>query len=81
MKLYPTAYFIREYKKLTPQLQKKTDKALKFLLQNLHHPSLKAKKYDEKGDIWQARVDDNYRFYFLMRSRTYILLEVKSHPK
>lgn len=25
-----------------------------FLAVNLRHPSLKAKKYDEKRDIWQA---------------------------
>jgi hypothetical protein len=35
-----------------------------FLLQDLHYPSLRAKKYDERNDIWQARVNRNWRFYF-----------------
>jgi len=80
MRFYPTSHFVREYKKLSPQLQNKIDKALKFLLQNLRHPSLRAKKYDKKRGIWQARVNDNYRFYFLIKKDVYILLEVKPHP-
>jgi len=81
MRLYPTEHFVQEYEQLSQQLQKKTDKAMRFLLQNLRHSSLKAKKYDEKRGIWQARVNRNYRFYFLIKGNTYILLEVKLHPK
>jgi mRNA interferase RelE/StbE len=39
-------------------------KQVKFLEQNLHHPSLRAKKYDEANDRWQARVNKDWRFYF-----------------
>jgi len=35
-----------------------------FLERNLQHPSLHAKKYDEKSDLWQARVNQDWRFYF-----------------
>jgi mRNA-degrading endonuclease RelE of RelBE toxin-antitoxin system len=31
-------------------------KQLRFLEDNLLHPSLPAKKYDEAADLWQARV-------------------------
>ena len=31
-------------------------KQVGLLVQNLHHPSLHAKKYDESNDQWQARV-------------------------
>jgi len=31
-------------------------KQLRFLVQNLHHPSIRAKKYDESKDLWQGRV-------------------------
>ncbi len=31
-------------------------KQIRLLGQNLHHPSLRAKKYDEAQDLWQARV-------------------------
>ena len=29
-------------------------KQIRFLAENLHHPSLRAKKYDESQDLWQA---------------------------
>jgi mRNA interferase RelE/StbE len=54
---------------------------LAFLLSNLRHPSLRAKKYDEAIDIWQARVDDGYRFYFQIDGETYLLLSIIPHPK
>jgi mRNA-degrading endonuclease RelE of RelBE toxin-antitoxin system len=61
--------------------QAESDKQLAFLLSNLRHPSLRAKKYDEANDIWQARVDDGYRFYFQIDGETYILLSIIPHPK
>jgi mRNA-degrading endonuclease RelE of RelBE toxin-antitoxin system len=54
---------------------------LTFLLSNLRHPSLRAKKYDEAQDIWQARVDDDYRLYFMIQGDSYILLSIIPHPK
>jgi plasmid maintenance system killer protein len=52
-----------------------------FLLQDLHHPSLHAKKYDESRDIWQGRVNDNWRFYFKIIGDVYLIEEIKKHPK
>jgi len=48
-----------------------------------HEPStsLRAKKYDEANDIWQARVDDGYRFYFQIDGETYLLLSIISRSK
>ncbi len=47
----------REQVSSAPQhVQKALDKQLRFLLEDLRHPSLRAKKYDEATDIWQARV-------------------------
>lgn len=79
MRIHPTEHFTERYEQLPQQLQKKIDKALRFLLRDLHHPSLRAKKYDEARDIWQARVDEKYRLYFLIKKDTYILLNIKPH--
>jgi mRNA-degrading endonuclease RelE of RelBE toxin-antitoxin system len=56
-------------------------KQVRFLEQNLHHPSLRAKKYDEVKDIWQARVNDGWRFYFRIVDDTYQIVHVRRHPK
>lgn len=76
-----TLRFHRQYKKLSEDRQAKFDKQLAFLISNLRHPSLRAKKYDEANDIWQARVDDGYRFYFQIEGETYLLLSIIPHPK
>lgn len=76
-----TLRFRKQYQKLSKYRQAKFDKQLAFLLSNLRHPSLRAKKYDEAQDIWQARVDDDYRFYFKIQGDSYILLSIIPHPK
>jgi hypothetical protein len=52
-----------------------------LLAGNLHHPSLRAKKYDETNDIWQARVNRDWRFYFMIVDDAYVILDVTPHPK
>ena len=61
--------------------QRAFEKQLRFLVGNLHHPSLRAKKYDEGRDLWQARVNRNWRFYFRIVGDTYIITDVMAHPK
>jgi mRNA-degrading endonuclease RelE of RelBE toxin-antitoxin system len=64
-----------------PAVRKAFRKQLRFLAENLHHPSLRAKKYDEARDIWQARVNGDWRFYFKIVDDTYRLENLKKHPK
>jgi mRNA interferase RelE/StbE len=66
---------------LTPQLRKAVYKQVKLLEQNLRHPSLRAKKYDESRDIWQARVNKDWRFYFLIRDGVYYIIDIIPHPQ
>jgi hypothetical protein len=61
MKLARTKHFVRNYGKAPQEVQRAFDKQSSFLLQNLHHPSLRAKKYDETKNLWQARVNDSWR--------------------
>ena len=72
--------FERSYADAPLQIQKLFDRKLALLVQNLRHPSLRAKKYDEARDIWQARVDRAWRFYFQIRGDTYYLLNITPHP-
>ncbi|MGH9626933.1 MAG: hypothetical protein ACRD7E_01000, partial [Bryobacteraceae bacterium] len=57
------------------------DKQTKFLILDLHHPSLHAKKYDEAADVWQARVNRDWRFYFTIEGKTYLIHKLIPHPK
>lgn len=64
-----------------PAIRKAFSKRLAFLERDLHHPSLRAKKYDEARDIWQARVNRDWRFYFKIVGDSYIIQDVIAHPK
>jgi mRNA-degrading endonuclease RelE of RelBE toxin-antitoxin system len=81
MRSYLTPRFLRLYADVPAHIQKAFDQKLKFLLQNLRHPSLRAKKYDEARAIWQARVNGGWRFYFSIEGDTYILHSIRPHPK
>jgi len=81
MKLDYTERFIKSLEDAPPAVQKAFYKQSRLLLENLRHPSLRAKKYDEERDIWQARVTRDWRVYFKIKGDTYYLLEVIPHPK
>ena len=74
-----TARFERSYGDAPAAIQRAFDKQLAFLLANLRHPSLRAKKYD--AERWQARITRDWRFYFRIEGDTYILLDMMPHPK
>jgi mRNA interferase RelE/StbE len=71
----------RDYVDLTPRLQRAVKKQFDFLAQSIRHPSLRAKKYDETNDVWQARINDDYRFYFHIAGDEYRILRIIPHPK
>jgi hypothetical protein len=56
------------------------DKQSEFLVTNLRHPSLHAKKYDESANLWQARVNRDWRFYFLIQKDAYVIVAIVPHP-
>ncbi len=67
--------------KLPIEIQKKFYKQAEYLLKDIRHPSLHAKKYYETDNTWQARIDKNFRFYFKIKEDTYILIAITKHPK
>jgi mRNA interferase RelE/StbE len=81
MELVRSVRFERSYAKASQQIQRAFDKQSLLLLENLHHPSLRAKKYDESQNLWQARVNKSWRFYFLIQDDMYYLVDIIPHPK
>jgi plasmid maintenance system killer protein len=73
--------FLRSYAKAPAQVRKQFDKQANLLFQDRNHPSLCTKKYDETRGIRQARVNQNWRFYFTIEGEIYYLHEIKPHPK
>jgi mRNA interferase RelE/StbE len=56
-------------------------KQLTFLMADLRHPSLRAKKYSGVDNLWQARVNQEWRFYFRIIDDTYFITSIIPHPK
>jgi plasmid maintenance system killer protein len=71
----------KDYDSLQPNVRKAFDKQARLLAANLLHPSLHAKKYDEAQDLWQARVNKAWRFYFKIEDDAYIIVGIVPHPK
>lgn len=62
-------------------IQKKALRQLKFLVSNLRHPSIRAKKIIGSDDIWEGRVDKFYRFTFKMEDDEIRLRRVGRHDR
>jgi len=71
----------QDYDGLQPQIRKAFDKQVRLLAADLRHRSLRAKKYDESRDLWQARVTKDWRFYFVIQNDTCIVTRIIPHPK
>ena len=76
-----TATAVKDYTEAPAAAQKAFDKQVKLLLENFRHPSLRVKKYDELRNVWQARVNRDWRFYFIITGDTYLILNIIPHPK
>jgi len=81
MKLVRSIRFERSYAKAPQRVQRAFDKQSLLLVENLSHPSLHAKKYDEANDLWQARVNKDWRFYFRIVDSVYYIVDIIRHPK
>ncbi len=71
----------RDFADLSPDLKARARKQLDLLSGNLRHPSIQAKKYHESNDVWQGRVNRDYRFYFQIVADDYVIVRIIPHPK
>jgi hypothetical protein len=61
-----------------PEIQKAFGKQLTNLLRDLRHPSLRAKRYEERAGLWQARINDDWRMFFTIERDP--LCAASDHP-
>ena len=78
MRLVFALPFQRDYRSLPAEVQRALDKALKFLLENPRHRSLRAKKIPGT-EIWYARVSRAYRFTFQLEADVIMLRRAGTH--
>ena len=81
MRLIHTARFEKDYSTAPTDVQRAFDKQERLLADNLQHPSLHVKKYDESTGLWQSRVNRSWRFYFTIEGDAYVLHTIIAHPK
>ena len=55
------------------------DRQLRYLVQDLRHPGLRAKKVSGLDDVWEGRVDIHYRFTFQINEGMIYLRSVGLH--
>ena len=70
----------KSYRAASPTIQSAVQKQVLLLASNIRHPSLRAKKYDEGEDVWQARISRDWRMFFIIRGDTYHILDITEHP-
>jgi mRNA-degrading endonuclease RelE of RelBE toxin-antitoxin system len=81
MKLRFTELLRKNYESAPGPVRKAFEKQMKLLAADLRHPSLRAKKYDVVNNVWQGRVNRDWRFYFTIESDPYTIIALTPHPK
>jgi len=86
MKVTRTEPFKRDFQRLPDPIKRRTDTALRLLLSNPHHPSLRIKKVKGKilqgyENIFEGRITRDYRFFFLVETDTHTLLRCGRHEE
>ena len=81
MKLDYTQKALEILGKIPLPIRKAFYKQAAFLVRDLRYPSLHAKKYAEASDVWQARINNDWRFYFLIENDVYVIVDISKHPK
>lgn len=66
---------------LPPRMADRLGKQLGLLAANLRHPSIDAEKCGGLEDVWQGRVNRDFRFYFRIEDDAFLILRIIPHPK
>jgi mRNA-degrading endonuclease YafQ of YafQ-DinJ toxin-antitoxin module len=86
MKILTKGPFKRDFQKLPDVIKRRTEAALRLLLSNPHHPSLRIKKVKSKvikgySNVFEGRITRDYRFFFLIEKDAYTLLRCGRHEE
>ena len=68
------------YQKLNPTIKNKANKKFLLLDIDIHHQQLNSKKM-KATNRWEARIDYQYRFTFIIEGQTILILSVGPHDE
>jgi len=76
--VYPRP-FAKQYKKLPAKVREKFDRQLRRLVKDPQHPFLRARKMVNREEVWEARIDIQYRFTFQFNDEDIVLRSIGTH--
>lgn len=84
MTIAVTDGFKKDFRRLPEQIQVTAIKAIGLLTKDLYHPSLHVKKVKGEilkgySNIFECRININYRILFLIEPDSYVLLRCGKH--
>jgi len=80
-KVTRTKSFLKDYKALPKNIQKRVKKSLMLFASDITHPSLRIKKTKSREDIWEGTITTQYRFTFQIVGDSYLLRRVGKHKE
>lgn len=81
MKVHESVGFKGDLKLLPHRIQKKFLKQIKLLVTHFFYPSLHTKKIQGQENVWEARVDLQYRFRFEKLEDDIYLISMGPHDE
>ena len=79
MRIRKSKRFQEDFARLPRPIQERARKQLALFLNGPQHPSLRAKKMQGRGDVWEARVSSGYRFTFTISGDLVVLRRIGPH--
>jgi mRNA interferase RelE/StbE len=74
-----TKKFKKGYRMLPKEVQSNFDKKLSLFLENMFHPSIRAKRIQGTKNRWEGSITMNYRFTFELVENTVIFRTIGTH--
>jgi len=79
VRLVKTRSFIADYEALPAEVRRRVDQKLRFLAENIAHPSPRVKRVRRWEGVLEGSVNMSYRFLFQITTGAYALLRVGKH--
>jgi len=79
MRIFYTESFKKDFQELPQEVKLITQKKLEFFANDFRHPSLRVKRMEGLNNIWEGRINDDYRFTFQIDGDIYVLRRIGSH--